>query len=330
MKSLTCFLFVCSLMAAMAPTPASGSDITIPNTFQSGTPAVAAEVNANFTAVESAVDDNDSRIAALESAVSALQATVASQASTIATLQNNLAAVQSSQVMALDPYLTVDAASDPRGPLVQLAGVNLQIVNGLGDTETINGLGNLIIGYDEVNTLPDITVCSDGDYTDQASCEGAGEIWSNSHKSGSHYLVVGSQNNYSQYGGLVAGYRNFVTSDYSTVNGGAENLARGSFSSVSAGYRNKATGSQSSVSAGYRNTAAGSQSSVSGGIANTASGNQSSVSGGASNTASGSQSSVSGGVSNTASGTYSSVSGGYSRSVSGTTDWRAGTLFEDN
>ena len=38
------------------------ADLTIPNTFTAGTPAVAADVNANFTAVESAVDDNNTNI----------------------------------------------------------------------------------------------------------------------------------------------------------------------------------------------------------------------------------------------------------------------------
>ena len=42
------------------------SDVTIPNTFSSGTPAVAGEVNSNFTAVKTAVDDNDARITIVE------------------------------------------------------------------------------------------------------------------------------------------------------------------------------------------------------------------------------------------------------------------------
>ncbi len=42
--------------------------ITTPNTFTAGTPARAAEVNANFSAVASAVNDNDARIGALEAA----------------------------------------------------------------------------------------------------------------------------------------------------------------------------------------------------------------------------------------------------------------------
>jgi hypothetical protein len=43
--------------------------LTIPNTFGSGTPAVAAEVNANFAAAKSAADDNDARIGNNTSAI---------------------------------------------------------------------------------------------------------------------------------------------------------------------------------------------------------------------------------------------------------------------
>ncbi len=41
---------------------ANADEVTIPNEFQSNTPARASEVNENFSAVKSAVDDNDSRI----------------------------------------------------------------------------------------------------------------------------------------------------------------------------------------------------------------------------------------------------------------------------
>jgi chromosome segregation ATPase len=131
-------------------------------------------VNANFTAVKTAVDDNDSRIAALEATLAALRATFTSQEATISTLQDtvnskeatisaiqdrassrtptistlqsDLDDVQSSKVMALNRYLTVSESDvgDTRGPLVQLAGVNLQIVNGTGSTYYINGPGNWI------------------------------------------------------------------------------------------------------------------------------------------------------------------------------------------
>jgi hypothetical protein len=45
---------------------ALADDLTIPNTFQPNTPARAADVNANFDAVEASVDDNAADIAALQ------------------------------------------------------------------------------------------------------------------------------------------------------------------------------------------------------------------------------------------------------------------------
>lgn len=49
-------------LATLGTTIALAAPATIPNTFSSGTAAVAAEVNDNFTALKSAIDDNDSRI----------------------------------------------------------------------------------------------------------------------------------------------------------------------------------------------------------------------------------------------------------------------------
>jgi hypothetical protein len=289
------------LLTAFSSTHAG--EVTIPNTFASDTPAVAAEVNANFTAVKTAVDDNNSRVAALEALVTALQ--------------SRLEALETSQVMALESYLTVDEATDPRGPLVQLSSVNLQIVNGLGGTDTVNGLGNLIVGYDEVNTNTGSNRCSDGAYSDQATCEGAGAVWSYTHKTGSHYLVLGSENSYSQFGGLVAGQRNFTTRNYATVTGGYMNLASGEYSSISGGQVNFSTGAYSSVSGGGANSASGDFSSISGGHQSIASGDYSSISGGNYNQATGDNASVSGGRSNTASGWESSVGAGYENEASG-------------
>ena len=45
---------------------AQASELDVPHTFVAGQPALAAEVNANFSAVETAVNDNDTRITALE------------------------------------------------------------------------------------------------------------------------------------------------------------------------------------------------------------------------------------------------------------------------
>ena len=50
---------------------AFADEVDIPNQFSAGTPAIAAEVNANFDAVEIAVDDNAQRVVALETGLGA-------------------------------------------------------------------------------------------------------------------------------------------------------------------------------------------------------------------------------------------------------------------
>ncbi len=173
---------------------------------------------------------------------------------------------------------------------VYFTDVNVHVRNGSGNTNgTVNGRGNLIVGYNEPRT-------------------------SGSDKSGSHNLVIGVGHNYISYGGFVAGYQNNLEGHYATVSGGWNNDASGLYSSVSGGCDNEASGYSSSVS---------------GGRMNTASEYHSSVSGGGMNTASALYSSVSGGWMNTASGDFSSVSGGQERAAPGIYDWAAGSLWED-
>jgi hypothetical protein len=194
------------------------------------------------------------------------------------------------------------------GPCAEVvfSGVNVRIVNGLGSTETKNGCGNLIVGYNELRSRNE-----------------AGE--SLNLRSGSHNVIVGRRNNYSSYGGLVVGNSNDIYGAYSGVTAGVSNAASGDGSSVSGGYLGTASGAYSSVSAGQANTASGMMSSVSGGWNGTASGALSSVSGGNINTASGAYSSVSGGQLNTASGELSSVSGGNDVTQLSDFGWSAGS-----
>jgi hypothetical protein len=215
--------------------------------------------------------------------------------------------------MALNPYLTVHAST----PTAVFSGINIQITNGLGKTDSINGLGNLIIGYDEPRgmTHGGYAVCSNGEHTDPAVCRANGGTWSPNHKSGSHYLVVGPHNSYSQYGGLVAG---------------SGNVSNGPCASVSGGANSNASGRNASVSGGLANIASGQFSAISGGVENKASGIDSSVSGGWQNLARGEKSSVTGGYRNQANGLTSAVSGGTLRQTAGTHDWRAGELFQEH
>lgn len=111
-------------------------------------------------------------------------------------LNQRLAVVESNTVLQLSGVLSLDT-TDPTRPTALFNGVNVQIVNGLGATNgnpgtrigatpAINGLGNLIVGYDEPR-LPE---------------EGSSD------KSGSHNLIVGEENNYTSYAGVVFGFRN--------------------------------------------------------------------------------------------------------------------------
>jgi hypothetical protein len=176
----------------------------------------------------------------------------------MATLENKLSA------------MTFDGAANE----VVIAGANLRIVNGLGGTETTNGLGNLIVGYNEERG---------GGYDN---------------RTGSHNVVIGSQHNFSSFGGLIVGTRNGISGRFASVSGGLNNTASGDQASVSGGFLNTASGDQASVSGGFNNTASEFEASVSGGVTNTASGNGASVSGGLRNTAEARGSSISGGIMN--------------------------------
>jgi hypothetical protein len=65
-----------ALGALLLATPAWAGPVGPLTTFSSNTPAVASEVNGNFTAVKSAVDDNATRIGTLETTVGTLGTTL--------------------------------------------------------------------------------------------------------------------------------------------------------------------------------------------------------------------------------------------------------------
>jgi hypothetical protein len=175
------------------------------------------------------------------------------------------------------------------GQTLRLSGLNLQLVSGSGSTSgPVNGRGNLIIGY--------------------------GEHRAADHQTGSHNLVLGVNQSFTAYGGVVGGYQNTLSGRYGAVFG-IYNTADGPASTVAGGPQNGATGFASAVAGGYSSTASGDFAAVAGGASNTASGNESAVAGGASNAASGLYSAVAGGSFNTASGVASLARGGQHQSV---------------
>ncbi len=73
---------------ALGGTSAWAGSLTIPNTFSANTPAVAAEVNANFTATKTAVDDNDARITTNATDIATNAANITTNATDISTNQS--------------------------------------------------------------------------------------------------------------------------------------------------------------------------------------------------------------------------------------------------
>ena len=241
----------------------------------------------------------------------ALKKRVKDLEATVATLESKLAYMHVAQ----------GPINGLKGPHVIFTGCNVHVRSGSGDTVdgTIDletgqplgfepfGLGNLVIGYDELPIFSESTG-----------------------RTGSHNLVVGLGHSFTNVGGGLFGQENTVSGALSSVTGGFQNTASGPASSVSSGQQNIAEGLASGVSSGLENTASGSYSSASGGRRNTASGESAHVTGGTSNTASGEISSVSGGQGNKALGSVSSASGGFGRTASGTDDWVAGGLSQDS
>ncbi len=140
---------------------------------------------------------------------------------------------------------------------------NVYIRSGSGETDgAVNGLGNLIIGYNETSS-------------------------ENIKRTGSHNLVIGPEHAYASFGGLVVGRENTISAPYASITGGRLNTASGLGSSVNGGSVNTASKDFASVSGGKNNEAKGVNASVSGGTSNSAQGDFSSVTGGSDNVASG-------------------------------------------
>jgi hypothetical protein len=143
----------------------------------------------------------------------------------IAALESSLEQLSSVGVGRLNDYLTFheeDACVTAR-----LTGVNLQIVNGEGTTQSVNCKGNLILGYNE----------------------GGGDI----NRSGSHNLVLGIRNSYSSFCGIVSGDSNSLAAEYSAVLSSRMCYAYQHHVTICSGIDHKANGAHSTLLSGFDN-----------------------------------------------------------------------------
>jgi hypothetical protein len=137
------------------------------------------------------------------------------------------------------PHIKYEAAGIGGKPTIQFSGVNEQIVNGRGETYSTNGEGNLVLGYDE----------NEGKHP----------------QTGSHNLILGFEQTFTSFGGIVGGYDNTISGPYASVTGGSANIASEDYATVSDGYKNTASGEYSLVSGGRENKAEGRFSALLGG-----------------------------------------------------------------
>ena len=256
-------------------------------------------------------DTLKNRVADLESLVSQLHSQnltlndrVTQLESKVSTL-NTLTDAQSEILSHITIEYLGTGGSTPDGDMevvktIRFTGVNVQIVNGLGVTNgnlnnpdsytdyTVNGLGNLIVGYDEFRS-------SGGN-----------------NKSGSHNIVGGTKAWYSAFGSLVTGRQGKVTAPWAVVVGGNTNTADGVTSAVIGGDGNFATGLKAIVVGGRSNQSTYIWSTIVGGRNNVANGAKACIIGGQYNVATGNTSTINGGSKNrtTATGVLSSVMGG--------------------
>jgi len=247
-----------------------------------GIPGRVEALEAAVADLQTAVKDLEAANAAQQTEIANLRADLTMAQETIVALQTENAAQQVqldalASLQELASFVTVETEEihGLAAPHVVFTGANVHIRSGFGSTDDggdLSGLGNLIVGYNGPRAL--------------------------NVRSGSHNIVLGDLQNFSAFGGLVAGRQNTIEGEYATVTGGHGNYASDYAAHVSGGWVNRASFAYTSVSGGVLNEASGWYSSVSGGYGNTASGD------------------------------YSSVSGGNSISISGDYDWAASSLVD--
>jgi hypothetical protein len=183
--------------------------------------------------------------------------------SRIRQLEKRLRALERNPVLDLHDVFELD-----RGKVCKTLKVvgNLQVVNGMGTTNTTNGCGNLIIGYNEPPP--------------------GSSGWSNV-RTGSHNHILGRYHSHASYAGLLSGEMNRTTANApsSCVVGGSEGSVNGDRSVIVGGHEGKANSNRCVVMGGFDNGSNGANLSVViGGTNNRADADSSCIFGGGSNT----------------------------------------------
>ena len=178
-------------------------------------------VTAGSASNAAAIATNSTDIAINSTDIAINSTDIAINATAVADLTANPAGGLSDEQSEMLGHMSImQLAMDREGntaTTIRFSGVNVQVVNGTGSTDgTVNGLGNLVIGYQEFRPDDGVSI---------------------NDRRGSHNLVVGKENNYSNgsWAGQVVGWHNTISGHLSTVSGGYNNRAVEQYCTVGGG-----------------------------------------------------------------------------------------------
>ena len=184
--------------------------------------------------LSSTVATQGQQITSLQSQNATMATTIATQSSQLADQANKISSLQT-KVLADESLLGIVVQRTKymfvQGKETVFCGTNLHIWKDNSQLEGVNGLGNLIVGYNHART--------DG---------------SVNYHDGSHNIIFGDEANYRSQHCLLGGYQNGASGNYAAAISGKANAARGDYSVVASGYKNSVLGRYGVALSGSTNT----------------------------------------------------------------------------
>lgn len=170
----------------------------------------------------------------MQTLVNSLNSTVTAQKQQIAGLAQQVTSLASQQVIdetALAAVTDRTKYMSVSGTDTYFTGTNVNIRNGRYALTAVNGLGNLIVGFNRVRR--------DG---------------TNTPRDGSHNIVFGEEASYRSEHGLIGGVQSVVDAPYGVITTGTSNSVHADFGFVASGLVNSTYGRYGALMTGSQNS----------------------------------------------------------------------------
>ena len=173
----------------------------------------------------------------------------------ITSLQAQVASLEAAAIPGLVDYVSVDDLSHT----VLISGANFQVVNGSESQLSENALGNIVVGYNPVDSVEQIDLRTGSHnlilgsgQTYLGSCNIIGG--NGNQTNGDFGIVSGLTNEYSGYGGgMIGGSQNVSSLSYGATLGGKKNTLNSDGGAIVGGYNNEVRRELAVVVAGQSN-----------------------------------------------------------------------------